>query len=290
MGRVRKPVRNQPYPFLRQVRRHGYCEAVTDSDPKPPAGLNSTGMNPARLAAVATAQLARTRSLVGAWAKISILQYFVAEATVIAGWAGAQPYSRRFNVISDLGAERCGRFHGKDVCSPLHLLMNASFIVQGLAMIVGAVLLSTVLFRVAGKPRLQPAPQHPGWAVAIRVLIVLSGLGMVVAGLVPEDTLFWLHYAGSIAYFVPGGLALIALWWSWRRRRIVSGFLLLCGAVSLVSTIIFGLVPGIEHGTVERLMAYPITIGLSTVGVVVGLGCRQARAAVGKQATGRQAV
>ncbi|WP_434617825.1 DUF998 domain-containing protein [Arthrobacter sp. A5] len=253
--------------------------------------MSSAGTSPARLlAVVSTAQLARTRSIVGAWAKISILQYFVAEATVIAAWAGPQPYSRRFNVISDLGAEHCGTYSGRNVCSPLHLLMDASFIAQGLAMIVGALLLSTVLFRVAGKPGLPPAPQHPGWAVAIRVLIILSGLGTVVVGLVPEDVIFGLHYAGAVTYFVPGGLSLVALWWSWRRRRIVSGFLLLCGVVSLVSTVVFGLVPGIERGTVERLMAYPITIGLSTVGVVVGLGCRRARAVLRKQTAGRQAV
>ncbi|MBG0739694.1 DUF998 domain-containing protein [Paeniglutamicibacter antarcticus] len=236
------------------------------------------------LAALSTAQLTRTRTLVGAWAKISILQYFIAEAVVIAAWAGPTAYSRRFNVISDLGAEYCGVYSGRAVCSPLHRLMDASFIVQGLAMIIGAVLLSSVLFRVAGKPGLPGLPPVRGWPVAVRALIGVSGLGTIVVGLVPEDTISSLHYAGAVLFFIAGGLSLVVLGWNWRRRRLISAFLLLCGVVSLISTVVFALVPGIEVGTVERLMAYPITIGLSVVGMVMARGCQQARASVREHA------
>ena len=221
--------------------------------------------------------LARARSLVGAWAKISVLQFFLAEAVVISGWAGAHPYSRRFNVISDLGAAHCGIYSGREVCSPLHWLMNLSFVVQGLAMIVGAVLLSTVLFRVAARPDVPPQVRHPVWGLIIRALVGVAGVGMVLVGCVPEDTVNVLHETGALLFFVPGGLALLALGWSWRGLRAVSWILLLAGAVSLVSTVLFRFVHGLEPGTLERLMAYPITIGLAVVGLTVARGAHQAR-------------
>ncbi|MCZ2402612.1 DUF998 domain-containing protein [Paenarthrobacter sp. Z7-10] len=232
-------------------------------------------------------QLAGTRSLVGAWAKISILQYFLAEAAVIAGWAGPLPYSRRLDVISDLGARSCGVYDGRAVCSPLHILMNVSFIVQGVAMMVGAVLLSTALFRIAARPEPPTAVKRPGWAILTRLLVGLSGLGVMVVGFVPEDVDTPLHFAGASVFFVAGGLSLLALWWSWRRLRLISWFLLLCGTLSLVSTILFALVPALERGTLERLMAYPITLGLSLVGVTVTRGVRQARQNIRKDAVAR---
>lgn len=73
---------------------------------------------------------ATTRQYIGAWAVLSVVQYFVAEAAVIEAWAGPEPYDRRTGLISDLGAVNCGVFDGRHVCSPLHGLMNASFVVQ----------------------------------------------------------------------------------------------------------------------------------------------------------------
>jgi hypothetical membrane protein len=71
---------------------------------------------------------------------LSSLQYFVAQ--VIAASAWEPPYSWRLNAISDLGAVGCGPFDGRSVCSPLNGVMNASFILLGLAMTAGSVLLS----------------------------------------------------------------------------------------------------------------------------------------------------
>ena len=95
--------------------------------------------------------VASTRFYVGALAKLSVLQYFVAESAVIGAWAGSEPYSRRTGYISDLGALACGDFSGRDVCSPAHLLMNVSFVVQGLGMIVGALLLGSALLSCAAR-------------------------------------------------------------------------------------------------------------------------------------------
>jgi hypothetical membrane protein len=221
--------------------------------------------------------VASSRTLVGAWAKVSILQFFLAEAIVIAAWEGPRPYSRSLNYISDLGALHCGVYGGRDVCSPLHLVMNLSFVLQGLGMLLGAVFLSSLVFRVAAKPVLPAAGAHPFWVTLTRVLIAVAGVGIMIVGFVPEDLNSPLHYTGAVAFFVAGGLALLAVAWSWRTLSRVSWVAFACGLVSLTSTVIFQFGSGFDPGTVERLMAYPITIGLAVVGLTMARGVRRAR-------------
>lgn len=220
--------------------------------------------------------LPSTRFYAGALALLSVLQYFVAEAAVIGAWAGQQPYSRRTGYISDLGAVGCGVFDGRDVCSPAHVLMNASFVVQGIGMMVGALLLGTALLCTAARPgvRFTLAPaSRATWtaAIAARALTAAAGAGTVLVGLVPEDAGSAWHVVGAILYFAAGGLALVLLGWLWLRQTALSWPILVCGVVSLGALIAGGLtgmgVP--EPGTLERLMGYPITIGTAAVGLVV---------------------
>ena len=231
-----------------------------------------------------------TRFYAGALALLSVLQYFVAEAAVIGAWAGQQRYSRRTGYISDLGAVGCGFFDGRDVCSPAHVLMNASFVVQGIGMMVGALLLSSALLCTAARPgvrfTLAPASRIV-WAAAIaaRALAAAAGAGTVLVGLVPEDAGSAWHAVGAILYFAAGGLALVLLGWLWLRQSPLSWPILACGVVSL-GALIAGGVTGMdvpEPGTLERLMGYPITIGTAAVGLVVaqrvGRGRRVRKAA-----------
>lgn len=221
--------------------------------------------------------LATSRTLVGAWAKVSVLQFFVAEAIAIAAWAGPAPYSRRSNYISDLGALHCGVYAGRDVCSPLHLVMNVSFVLQGVAMIVGALFLNAAVFRVAAKLMLPAVAAHPLWTLLTRGLIVIAGTGIALVGVVPEDLNPPLHYIGAVMFFVAGGLSLVAAAWSWRHVSRVSWVLLVCGLVSLVATAVFQFGEGFEPGTVERLMAYPITVGLAVLGLTMARDVHRTR-------------
>jgi hypothetical membrane protein len=229
--------------------------------------------------------VAATRFYVGALAKLSVLQYFVAEAAVIGVWAGAEPYSRRTGYISDLGAVACGEFSGRDVCSPAHLLMNASFVVQGLGMMVGALLLGSALLCCAARTGVPlrrgrvPGRAHgrARWgagvvaAAAARLLTGTAGAGTVIVGLVPEDAGSAWHVAGALMYFAAGALALLVLGWLWLRQTPLGWFILGCGVVSLAALIAGGLtdmhVP--EPGTLERLMGYPITVGVAAAGLVI---------------------
>jgi hypothetical membrane protein len=220
--------------------------------------------------------VASTRFYLGALAKLSVLQYFVAEAAVIGAWAGPEPYSRRTGYISDLGALGCGEFSGRDVCSPAHLLMNASFVVQGIGMIVGALLLSSAVIGVAARAgaRLSVAPgrRSPSTpSFAARALSVAAGTGTVIVGLVPEDAGSGWHEAGALTYFAAGGLALFLIGCLWRKQTPLGWFILACGTVALAA-LVTGAVTGMrvpEPGTLERLMGYPITIGTAAVGLVV---------------------
>jgi hypothetical protein len=234
--------------------------------------------------AVYIPDVAATRFYIGALAKLSVLQYFVAEAAVIGAWAGREPYSRRDGLISDLGAVGCGEFDGRDVCSPAHLLMNASFVVQGLGMLVGALLLGSVLLCTAARPLPTPGPargaRRPA-ALAVRSLTFAAGAGTVIVGMVPEDAGSIWHLVGAVTYFAGGAVALLLLGWLWIRQTPLGWLILACGVVSfgaLVTSWATGLhVP--EPGTLERLMGYPITIGVSAAGLVVAQRVRQERGA-----------
>ena len=234
-------------------------------------------MSPAPSAAPAATFLpdtASTRQFIGAWSVLSVLQYFAAEAAVVMAWAGPRPYDLRTGYISDLGALNCGIYDGRQVCSPLNWLMNASFVVQGLGLLVGAVMLTSGLLRVAARPGTRVGWSRRGpWlaAAAVRLLTGAAGAGTVVVGLVPEDAGSPWHYAGAVTYFVTGGAALLVLGLLWLRKTGMAWFLVACGGVSLAAVATGGLtrmmVP--EPGTLERLMGYPVTVGMAAAGLVI---------------------
>jgi hypothetical membrane protein len=218
---------------------------------------------------------ASARQYVGAWSVLSVLQYFAAEAAVIGAWAGPRPYDRRTGYISDLGALRCGIYDGRDVCSPLHLLMNASFVVQGLGMLLGALLLGSGLLCVAARPGAVIHPRrhrkHRLAALWVRLLTGTAGAGTILVGLVPEDAGSTWHYTGALMYFIAGAAAVVLLGTLWLNQSPLGWFILVCGLASLAALVTGGLtqmhVP--EPGTLERLMGYPVTLGVATSGLVI---------------------
>jgi hypothetical membrane protein len=216
---------------------------------------------------------ASTRQYIGAWSVLSVLQYFAAEAAVIGDWAGPEAYDLRTGYISDLGALNCGIFDGRQVCSPLNWLMNSSFVVQGLGMLLGALLLSSGLLCVAAVGDLRVQRRRKPWlaAVWVRILTGTAGAGTVIVGLVPEDVGSGWHIVGAVMYFLAGAAALLVLGILWLRKTPFAWFILACGAVSLAALVTGGLtgmdVP--EPGTLERLMGYPVTVGMATAGLVI---------------------
>ena len=116
-------------------------------------------------------------------------------------------------------------------------------------------------------------------ALGARILTGAAGAGTVIVGLVPEDVGSGWHYAGAVLYFIAGALALLLLGSLWLRQTPLGWFILAAGVVSTVALVTAGIteldVP--EPGTLERLMGYPITIGLAAAGLVIAQRVRHER-------------
>ena len=189
---------------------------------------------------------------------VGCLQFFAAEAIAAAGFAGSYEYRR--NYISDLGALRCGAG-----CSPLHALMNASFVLQGVLIFAGAFvvwpLFSTRLERLA------------------LGLVAASGLGVALVGLAPEDATPAWHYFGAAEnlLFCNAGAALmgVALLREGTAPRALGLLSLAFGFVGLAG--LGGLAVGHDFGLgvggVERVAAYPFPLWIAGMGAwIIGGG------------------
>lgn len=184
------------------------------------------------------------------------IHYFIVQLLVSAAWTHV-PYSWRYNTISDLGNTACGLTNGRFACSPLHALMNSSFIVLGLIMAIGSLLI------------FQEFRESRGTLTGFS-LMALAGFGTVVVGLFPENTIGALHVLGASLPFLLGNLSLvilsIALYKIGPKARIctfISGFIPLLLLVPFLDGRygLFGI------GGMERLIAYPQTIWLILFGL-----------------------
>jgi len=176
------------------------------------------------------------------------VQYYVVQ--VIAALAWKLPFSLAQNSISDLGNTVCGAYGSRVVCSPLHGLMNASFVVLGLLMAVGAFLI------YLGLPwgRLTSA----GLAC-----LAIAGLGTILVGAFPENTVSALHIVGAALPFAVGNIGLVFLGLAAGIPKWLRWYALISGIVALLALAFFltNNYLGLGLGGLERLVAYPQTIG-----------------------------
>lgn len=203
--------------------------------------------------------LVSSRAILGAALWLLCFQYFVAEQVARLGWS--TPYSMVSNYISDLGAVAC-RIHagsGLWVCSPLHRLMNASFILQGMLIFCGAVLVRSRF------------PAERLWTAA-SWLIAVAGPGVLLVGLYPEDVNLPVHDVGAVAHFLCGNLGVALLGLALLRRsprtRVMGGLSLFAGVVGLTGTLLFftDIDLGLGVGGMERIAAYPLPLWLTAMG------------------------
>ena len=127
---------------------------------------------------------------------VTSLQYFVVQVVVASRWS--PPYSLRTNTISDLGNTVCDRFNGRPICSPLHSLMNLSFITLGVTMVVGSSLINFCV------------PARRGTRRGLRAMSV-AGLGVLLVGVFPENTVSVLHGIAAALPFTVGNIAVVVL-------------------------------------------------------------------------------
>ena len=159
-------------------------------------------------------------------------------------WPGH--YSMSLNWISDLGSAN----------SPLHWVMNGSFVVQGVLISVGAILMGRLF------------PAKASYRVAL-LLFLVSGVGVLVVGLVPEDSDAQVHRVAALAHLLAGNLAMIligvAMLAGAARVRFRGAITLLAGLLGLTALVLLAL--GEKNvGTFERLAAYPLTLWLTWTG------------------------
>ncbi|HSX29453.1 MAG TPA: DUF998 domain-containing protein [Candidatus Saccharimonadales bacterium] len=191
--------------------------------------------------------------LLGSIFWISSVQYFVIQLLVALAWQ--KTYSVLHNTISDLGNTVCGPYHGGFVCSPLHGWMNASFVALGLSMSLGSVL----LYRQYSKNAM---------GVAAFGCMCLAGLGTMLVGLFPENTIGTLHVIGAALPFIIGNLALVLFGSALDIPRTLRYYTIISGFVALSALVLFitHTYLGLGAGGMERITAYPQTIWLIVFG------------------------
>jgi hypothetical membrane protein len=186
--------------------------------------------------------------------------YIVCELVVAA--AAIAPYSLVDNTISDLGATTCttiGYPYGDvAVCSPLNLVVNGAFVVFGVLMALGALLLRAWL------------PQGAAATTAV-VLWVITGLSSTATGLVPLDRDLDLHSLVALPALITQSLALLVSAYVLRHRRGPSRAALAAGALSLVGLVAFLARTGSAElgGLFERLAFWPGYLWLPVLALVV---------------------
>jgi hypothetical membrane protein len=188
-----------------------------------------------------------------------LVEYLVSLATTF-------PYSRIDNYISDLGSAHCAVLTSgfttavHKVCSPLHDVMNASFIIEGLLIAAG-----TVFMR-----KLYPSGKLIGTGL---FLFIITGIGFVMAGLAPNDVNLPVHYTGAVMGLFGSsiGMVLIGLGMLVQKQpstrlalyTVASGVVAIAGTVLLSS----GLTLGIGVGGMERVAFYPYPVWMTLTGI-----------------------
>lgn len=204
------------------------------------------------------------------------LQLLVVKAIVKRTWP--VPYNARVNYISDLGAVNC-QYHvhrltlfADAICSPHHMWMNISFVLQGVLMCLGCLLLRSLFART----RLS--------SLAL-FMIFFTGLMMMVLGLAPEDTHEHRHTIAAIGHSFFQNVGLILLGISLLRRRHVFalwGWMTTCAGIVgfLFAVLMFfrnHLAPGylgLGPGGIQQLSLYPSLLWFAGSALFILLRCR----------------
>lgn len=203
--------------------------------------------------AEATRRARRAVELWGGVTWIASLQFFAVQAVVQLAWP--VPYDPVRDSISDLGRVICTPVF----CSPLHVLMNASFVLLGLCMAGGAVAAEL------SSPAVSPLSR------VAAALLVVSGLGVIGLGLVPEDVSDPVHSALAVVAIPTANTGGALTGWALHRLRGMSltGTIgVVAGVFGWVLTLAFAasnlgataLVP--YAGLLERGAVYPILLAL----------------------------
>jgi hypothetical membrane protein len=139
--------------------------------------------------------------------------------------------------------------------------MNISFSLQGVIILLGALLIRPVL-------------ALRRWRAIVLSLLVITALGMFGVGLFPEDVNNGAHVGSAATQFITGNGAMIMFGIAansvrkWRAFAVIS---IALGVTGLLATALFaqGYGLGLGVGGLERVAAYTLPVWLITAGVLI---------------------
>lgn len=193
---------------------------------------------------------------IGPTAWIASLQYFVVQFLTARAWT--TQFNFFVNPISDLGNTVCGQYFDRYVCSPLHVLMNLSFLLLGITMMIGSVLIYQEF-------------KETNYSAVGFGFMALSAFGTMLIGLFPENTISAIHFAGALLPFLLGNLGMIILSQVLELPAWLRNFTLFLGLLGLAALPILAFHTRLDLsiGGIERIVAYPQTIWLIVFGVYI---------------------
>ncbi|MGA9870580.1 MAG: DUF998 domain-containing protein [Rhodococcus sp. (in: high G+C Gram-positive bacteria)] len=162
------------------------------------------------------------------------------------------PYSFARDSISSLGVTSCDAAS----CSPMHDVMNTTFVVLGALTLVGAVFLHRHIRSGRSKK-------------VILSLAVVIAVSTAATGLFPANDGTIIHWVAVLPGFLARHvvLALIA-WHLWNERRLVALWSALCAVVGVVGAVLM-LAQTLHFGLGERLALYPMPAWMAVTGAAV---------------------
>jgi len=207
----------------------------------------------------------RLRPLAAAAFLVGSVVYLVAEAVAASAWKDPS-YSYANNWISDLGSATAGVFQGRELNSPLNVVMNSGFIIQGLLFGLGVLLLSRT---VSGRIRTFTV-----------VMGVVSTVGYILVGTfhgslqAQQDGTLPLHFTGATLAILGANVLSLVLGIHWRKTsetRVIGIASIVVGSIGLVAVITLFLTfgAGVPSGAIERASVYTIVIWQIIVGIAL---------------------
>ena len=184
--------------------------------------------------------------------------FFVSQAIVQA--ASVSSYSIATNLISDLGNTACGR----EICSPWHTFMNATFVFVGLCHCFGSI-------------ATRQSWPHTSGTFGVGVL-ALAGAGLIVAGLAPENVNVEAHSVGALVGLVSLNVAVIVLGSVIVNvQRWLGVMAIMAGSVGFIGLGLFlNHARPVPLGLAERIADYPGTAMVVVFGVFLLVSVRRA--------------
>jgi hypothetical membrane protein len=187
--------------------------------------------------------------------------YFLAQ--IVVGWVWNPPYSAVHNVISDLGNTKCGLYGGAYVCSTRHVVMNIAFILLGVVMAVGSLLIYQEFT--------ERTPPERRAAFIGFVCLAVAGLGTALVGFFPENTVHFMHVGGAAVAIGLGNVGIFILGWVLPLPEGLRRSMLFMSVISITAMVLFGTHRyfGLGAGSMERIAAYPETVWLIRFGLYI---------------------